>query len=72
MFYFDTIQNKGRNYTPAELINEYAKKHYYKTFYCFDSLRISIAGIVYKYDHWKRTDLGNGKECVTIYLKRGS
>ena len=72
MFHFKTIQEKNRNYSPATLINGYAKKHYWKTFYNMDSLRVSIAGIIYRYDHWKIDDIGNGKEQVTIYLKRGN
>ena len=70
MFYFTTIENTSRNYTPAALIYEYAKKHFYKTFYYYDSLRISIAGIVYKYDHWNITKHENSTETVKIYLKR--
>ena len=60
----------GKNYTPSDLMNRYAKENAGVKFYYDHYFRaiLEIAGICYCFDCWNIADNGDGTETATMYL----
>lgn len=62
--------DNGENFTPAGLMNRYAKQNpgifFYRSFW--GNARLSIAGHDYEYHHWMIT-AENGKTFVTLFIE---
>ena len=70
MISFKFTQGKGKNFTPANKIIEYAKKNgfnYYRT--GFGTLVIDINSNSYKYNSYTITPNNNGTETIEIFLE---
>ena len=69
---FTAIVPETRNFTPSDLMNDYAKLHRGVTFARdrFFSSYLLIAGTRYYYDHMKyENGSDDGSIAVTVYLK---
>ena len=61
---------KAWNYTPTDLMLEYARKHKSVEFLRIGNIaHLFIDGVCYKYDHWQILTIGERCEAVTVYLK---
>lgn len=68
---FETIQPVKRNYTPAALIYEWAKKNHIENYNTLDSIHVKLHSGEYKYMYWEITKLPDGaNELTRVWLER--
>lgn len=67
---FRLICDKNKNYTPANLMERYAKNNNLKIGYTpYFNTYIEIKGKYYIYDYWKIESLGISQDIVRVFLK---
>ena len=68
--YFDFVQEKGKNFTPATKIYEFAKKYHLDTYNRYGNMIVIFPdGRETKYHHYEITEEDSKTEKVTIYLE---
>ena len=67
MLQFETVIDKGKNFTAADLIDKFARENGIEKVNYFGT-QLLIDGYFYGYDHYQIIDNGNGKETVIVSL----